>query len=158
MRGIRASFPGVALAALMTATGCNGPATPDPAEVDAGRLVALEVAAGEAFTLKPGTSARVPAAGLTVRFLEVESDSRCPTDAACLWAGDAVVVVEAVTEDVDRVWRLHTPTELVGPGSRELNGHVLKLVGLEPGHLAGEMTPQEDYRATFTVSRAEPRG
>ena len=158
MRGLPASFPGVALAALMTTTGCNGSATHDPSGVDEGRRIAMEVAAGEAFTLKPGTSARIPAAGLTVRFVEVESDSRCPTDAACVWAGDAVVVVEAVTEDVERVWRLHTPTEMVGPGSRELNGHVVKLVGLEPGHLAGEVTPQEDYRATFTVSEAEPRG
>ena len=157
MRGIPASFPGVALAALVTATGCNGPATHDPADVDDGRLVAMEVRTGEAFTLKPGTSARIPAAGLTVRFLEVESDSRCGTDVACIWSGDAVVVVEAVTADVERVWRLHTPSEIIGPRSRELNGHVLELVGLEPGHLAGEVTPQEDYRATFTVSRAEPR-
>jgi hypothetical protein len=34
--------------------------------------------------------------GIRVRFTGVESDSRCPTDVVCVWAGDAVanIVVE----------------------------------------------------------------
>lgn len=32
--------------------------------------------------------------GITVKFLEVVEDSRCPKDVSCIWAGRAIVKVE----------------------------------------------------------------
>lgn len=144
--------------AVLLAAACTAPAPQEPVDAEDRRPATLEVRAGDPFTLMPGGSARIPASDLTIRFLEVESDSRCPVEVDCVWAGDAVLVVETVSGSGTRVRRLHTPTEMVGPGSVEVDGHVLHVLGLEPAPREGEVTPQEDYRATFMVNGAEPGG
>lgn len=48
---------------------------------------------GEAFTLAPGASARLPDAS-TLRYVRVTQDSRCPPKVQCIRAGDADVVFE----------------------------------------------------------------
>lgn len=152
------SFLGCALAVLTGAAACTAPAPQEPTEAEDRRPATLEVRSGDSFTLMPGGSARIADADLTVRFLEVESDSRCPIEVDCVWAGDAVLVIETVSGSATRVRRLHTPTEMVGPGSVALNGHVLHVLVLEPAPRERESTPQEDYRATFRVDGAEPSG
>lgn len=47
---------------------------------------------GQPIELRRGTSAILPE-GLKVAFDDVRSDSRCPMDAICVWAGDATVAV-----------------------------------------------------------------
>jgi hypothetical protein len=49
-------------------------------------------ALGQPTELAPGQSAQVGA--LKVTFTGVLSDSRCPVDVVCVWAGDAVAKVE----------------------------------------------------------------
>lgn len=58
--------------------GCAEPATSGP------RL-------GEQFTLDFGESATIGSEGLTLRFDDVISDSRCPSDVVCVRAGEAEV-------------------------------------------------------------------
>ena len=45
------------------------------------------------FDLRAGQSAVVPG-GLKVTFDRVVSDSRCPIDAICVWAGEAVIALK----------------------------------------------------------------
>ena len=47
---------------------------------------------GQPYDLKAGTSA-VVADGLTLTFDRVRADSRCPLDALCIQAGEAIVVL-----------------------------------------------------------------
>ena len=61
-----------------------------------GALVAVRCAAtptevplDKAFELPLGASARVTGSDQTVSFEQVESDSRCPAEAECVWAGNA---------------------------------------------------------------------
>jgi hypothetical protein len=61
--------------------GCGGSST-SPTEVQLGQV--FELRAGASATLQDG---------LKVTFDGVRSDSRCPMDALCVWAGDAVVAV-----------------------------------------------------------------
>jgi len=49
----------------------------------------LQTRLGEWVRLAPGQSLRLPREGLTLRFLEVPHDSRCPIGARCVWAGVA---------------------------------------------------------------------
>lgn len=113
-----------------------------------------EVEPGEVFTLAPGQTVKVNGAELTIRFIEVAEDSRCPVDATCVWAGDAVVVVETVLRSVEQVFGLHsTPGTATGPGSVALDGFELTLVDVRPEPRAGLPIRPEDYRVTLRVER-----
>ena len=44
---------------------------------------------GEEFTLPVGQKASIEGEGLTLKFEEVVTDSRCPKGVECVWAGEA---------------------------------------------------------------------
>ncbi|MFC0677457.1 hypothetical protein ACFFGH_06275 [Lysobacter korlensis] len=70
--------------------GCTsaGPAgQTDQANASAGATTA------ETVTLAPGNAAPLPA-GAQLRFVSVESDSRCPPQVQCIHAGEAVLLFE----------------------------------------------------------------
>lgn len=46
---------------------------------------------GEAFTLAPGEMRTNKDAALTVSFMEVTEDSRCPKNTNCVWEGEAKI-------------------------------------------------------------------
>lgn len=49
--------------------------------------IAVKVSKGETVVLK----------GISIKFLEVVEDSRCPEDLTCIWAGRAIVKAEVTT-------------------------------------------------------------
>src|SRR5262245_25357050 len=48
------------------------------------------------FVLAPGESTQVSGADLSIRFVGVQGDSRCPADAVCILGGDAIVRIEVM--------------------------------------------------------------
>jgi hypothetical protein len=50
---------------------------------------------GEDFDLRYGASVVVPGDTMHVRFSDVVSDSRCPSGAQCVWAGEATILLTA---------------------------------------------------------------
>jgi hypothetical protein len=48
---------------------------------------------GQEFTLPVGKTAIITGQYLSVKFVEVEADSRCPNNAQCIWAGEARFLV-----------------------------------------------------------------
>ncbi len=104
----------------------------------------------QAFTLAPGESATVHGASMSLQFLRVSSDSRCPADAICLQGGDAIVHVRAagaVTAD----YELHTggpPHAVTTP-----TGLRIELTQLQPYPFSSRTTQPGDYRATLVVTR-----
>jgi hypothetical protein len=117
--------------------GCAGPTQPTP------------IVLGQAFDLRPRTSATL-ADGLQIRFDGVRSDSRCPMDAICVWAGDAVVAVSITPGSGAGAEReLHTQPD----GSQvEFSGYGIKLTGLAPYPRAASPIRSEDYVATLTIN------
>jgi hypothetical protein len=112
--------------------------------------VDLNVALGTPFDMKIGTTALVPG-GLRVRFDAVASDSRCPINATCVHAGEAVVVMTFSERSRARVQQeLRTnPT-----GSQVTHAdYTISLMELQPYPFAGHPTPPSDYVATVTVTR-----
>ncbi len=47
-----------------------------------------EVALGEEFTVKVGQQVKIKDTKIKLTFLAVPQDSRCPSDVACVWAGN----------------------------------------------------------------------
>jgi len=128
----------LALGCVLGTTACDG-------DSPAGPTVPL----AEQFTLAPGESAFVEEASVVVRFLRVSSDSRCPADAVCIQAGDAIVLVRVGGGGAE--YELHT-----NDGSRAAVTHGafrIELVRLEPYPFSGSAIDPASYRATLVVSR-----
>ena len=121
---------------LLMATACSGNSPSGPTPID------------QEVILAPGQTAEFNS-GLSVRFVSVMGDSRCPIDAICIAGGDAIVRVHiaAGTGRGDR--DLHT-------GNLEpvaFDNVQVRLVELVPYPFSGRNTPQSEYRATLRVIR-----
>src|SRR5580765_243061 len=104
----------------------------------------------ENFVLATGESARISGADVSVRFMGVQGDSRCPADAVCIQGGDAIVRVEVLPSTGGATtYDLHTAN------SRPVrHGDVsIALVELTPYPFASRLTQPGDYRATLRVTR-----
>jgi len=101
------------------------------------------------FELQVGASAKL-ADGLTITVDRVTSDSRCPMDALCVWAGDAVVTVSLSQPSGGPVTReLHTDPK----GSDALYlAYTIKLLALAPYPQSDRQIRPGDYVATLLVT------
>jgi hypothetical protein len=131
---------------LIFAVGCLLLATACDEESPAGPTVPLN----QEFTLAPGETASLEGTSVTVRFLRVSDDSRCPADAVCIQGGDALVHVRA-TNGSAAEYELHT-----GDLSRASAIHRdvrIELVQLQPYPFSSRTIQPDDYRATLRASR-----
>lgn len=106
---------------------------------------------GESFTLAVGERATLGAVHTTVRFLAVSEDSRCPSRAQCVWAGDGAVVLEIAPTIGDAAEdTLHTNPDS-GPRSAALAGYELTLLQLAPYPETPGGIESEDYQVTLAL-------
>jgi hypothetical protein len=116
--------------------GCSGPTAPD------------RVPKGEPFDLRVGESARTTD-DLRITFETVRSDSRCPMDALCVRAGEAVIAVT-----VARVGEVGIGRELETTPARSSTTYLnftITLSSLQPYPRSDRQIQPADYVATFVV-------
>jgi hypothetical protein len=104
---------------------------------------------GQPFELRTGSSAAVEG-GLNVTFERVPADSRCPMDALCVRAGEALVAL-TVSQD----GRNAAARELrIDPAGSETSyrGYSIKLLALAPYPRSDRQILPEDYIATLAVA------
>lgn len=89
----------------------------------------------------------------TLAFVAVSSDSRCPANVQCVWAGEAKVVV-GKSHPLMR-FRPDTLTVRAGQAvdSTEIGPFVVKVAHLQPERVTTDPVRAGDYRATFAVRR-----
>ena len=101
-------------------------------------------------TLAPGQSAPIVGTSLTLEFLGVSGDSRCPGDALCIQGGDALVHI-IVRGDRSAEYELHTGDSSRQSALRE--GWRITLANLQPYPFSSRPPIQPDqYRATFAIT------
>lgn len=121
---------------LLATAGCSsGPTAPT-----------REVPLGREFTLQPGESAAIQSTELRVSFEKVVSDSRCPADAICVWAGDAVVSLGVGAATVEL--RSHSAPET------SVGAYRVRLERVEPYLYSGRTIAPGEYRAVLKVTRS----
>ena len=101
------------------------------------------------FTLAPAEAIGIDGTSMTVRFIEVSGDSRCPADALCIQMGSASVRITAQSDGSTRNYELHTGD--MQPVQHE--GLTISLVQLAPYPFSSRKIPPEEYRATLKVTR-----
>ena len=109
---------------------------------------------GEEFTLRIGEHMEIESVGLALHFLEIASDSRCPSNALilCIWIGDAAVVIESTADAIDVAQdTLHTTLD---PKAVTLGTVTLTLVRVDPYPDDVGDIPSEEYRAVLVAERS----
>ena len=139
-----------ALAFLVAATAACGTGGGDTA-ITASDDARIDIALAEEFTLAPGQTARLAGEDVTVRFVGVTADSRCPVDVQCVWEGDATVAVVTTVDGVSTDVELHFPSMRMGPTAVNVGGHRLDLTNVEPDPVSDRRIPPDEYRATFRL-------
>lgn len=134
--GLAISATGLALAALALVACDESPTAPT-------------VRLNQEFVLAPGEAAKIAGAGMSIRFVGVLGDSRCPADAVCILGGDAIVRISVLSfgggrDDYD----LHTGD--LRPVAHR--GFTIALVNLVPYPFSSRAIQPNEYRATFRVT------
>jgi hypothetical protein len=124
-----------------------------------GLLLVLAFGALPAQAAKPLETVRVqinkekrfPKSKLSVRFVELIEDSRCPVDTNCIWAGNAKIKIRVTKNGRSQVVDLETngpsPTVVVA-------GYSFKLVALTPAPRSNIRINRNGYVATIEVEKS----
>ena len=124
-------------------------------DVDTDAAIAAALAGGPVeVALRHGESRRVAGEQLSVRFTRVVTDSRCPIDVVCVWAGDGVAEVELATAG-GRTGKLELHTSLE-PKSGLWSGVKVTLLELAPAPRASAPTEPAAYSVRLELERASP--
>ncbi len=106
---------------------------------------------GQAFSLPLGQTAAVKGSDIRLTFKDVRTDSRCPVDVQCVWAGEAnigVVISGNGTPDETKVLSL-TPAD-----SETRAGNLrIRFVGLAPVPRQADAGTSRAYVAQLVVDQ-----
>lgn len=131
------------MAVAVAACACSGgPTQPD------------RVPKGQPFDLRVGDSA-LTTDDLRIRFDTVRSDSRCPMDAMCVRAGEAVIALT-----LGRSGELPVGRELDTTAARSSTtflNFTITLSSLQPYPRSDRQIQPGDYLGTFVVNPTPPR-
>jgi hypothetical protein len=114
-------------------------------------VIVASAQTGQAVLVCAGKQATAKQSGLTVKFVEVLEDSRCPTDANCIWAGNARIKIEVTNKDGgEKTFELNTSS---GPKGDQFDGWAIDLESLTPAPRSAQKTDPQSYQAKITISR-----
>ena len=132
-------------ASLVLAACSSNPTTTEP-------VVYSQSEVADSINIRVGRTIIVD--GIRIRFDVVESDSRCPMDAICVWEGDAVarfVVEQTGAPSSALTLQLHTSLQ---PKNGSAHGFRIELLTLQPYPRAATGTKPEDYIASVKITPA----
>ncbi len=120
----------IAGAIALIAIGCTSTSAADD-KTSSSKDAQRSISAQQTFAMSPGDSVALAGRGI-LRYVGVKSDSRCPPDRQCVWAGDAEVTFEwTATGAGAETFGLHTG--FADKASKPVAGHSLTLVSLARG-------------------------
>lgn len=137
------------LVACTTGAGTSEPAEEPKPEGPS----AMSISLNQPVQLAKGQTARMEAPeSMTLTFIDVPSDSRCPEGVQCVWAGDAEAVFEVRMGDETMEVGLHTHGGAQYPDQRTVAGYTVHLKKLDPYPVEGRKIDPEAYEATVEVT------
>lgn len=106
---------------------------------------------GEEFQLSPAQTARIngPGGVLDIEFAGVTRDSRCPSDARCIQAGEALVALNMTLDGNPQFAELSTAGS--ESGSAQLGGYTISLRAVAPKPVSTAAIAPQDYTITLLV-------
>jgi len=117
------------------------------AEDAGGRSQHLTASLGREYVLGFGETLHVEG-GLSLEFTTLAEDSRCPTSVTCVWAGNARILLTAISPRSTGNLELNTNGQF--PTSAPFESYIIELRKLDPYPLNGP-APAAAYEATLFV-------
>jgi hypothetical protein len=103
------------------------------------------------FRIRVGEKAVIGKEKLTVTFVSVVEDSRCPRGVNCVWQGNAKISIEIkVKGNKPATVDLNTT---LAPREADSQGYRISLVELTPQPRESEPNNPADYRAALKVTK-----
>lgn len=116
------------------------------------------------FLLKQNQTAFLASENLMIRFLDIQSDSRCPIDVQCIWAGEAEARLGLQLATDAGSTGLFTEMLLVKGAGDDASVKVfkaskdasysIKLIRVDPYPRSNTTKESRDYTITLSVSKA----
>lgn len=127
-----------ALALLLTVTlaACQSTSAPAP----------HAASLNQEIQLAPGEQAAYSQQGLSVEFVRVVDDSRCPSDVTCVWAGEIKVQLSTRIKAAEAVQH-----EITAGQPATVGDFRLIVVQVQPEPISTRPISPEEYRVTLRV-------
>lgn len=105
---------------------------------------------GQEFVIKSGQTVVIKHTKINIMFDSVLSDSRCPIELRCVWAGNAEVklILQRSSKQTSAIVNTGINNRAI-----EYRGYRIQLLKLNPGREKGEVTLPNQYEATFQINR-----
>jgi hypothetical protein len=97
--------------------------------------------------LAPGQSAVFDAADLQIQLVGIDSDSRCPSDVTCVWAGEVVVRLALRKDSRTR------EVAIKGNENLPVEGFAVSVLEVLPPRSSSQPIAPADYRVTLKVTQ-----
>lgn len=114
-----------------------------------GALSASAARHPETLRVQVNHEKRAAKSRLSVRFVEMVEDSRCPTDANCVWAGNAKIKIRVSKNGRSQDLTLDTNGQ---HSTATVEGYSIKLVSLTPQPRSNIRINRNGYVATFSIT------
>ena len=102
-------------------------------------------------SVEVGKQKKASRSKITVKFVSVIEDSRCPPDVQCIQAGNARIKVTVSKAGSDpKTFEMNTN---LGEKGNVFNGYAVYLTDLSPVPETTARFSQNTYKATFSISR-----
>lgn len=106
----------------------------------------------QSLTVKINQQKTIPGSKVTIKFVSLMEDSRCPRDVRCMWAGNARIQIQVTKGRESKTFELNS---FLKPGEITFAGYDIKFAGINPKPPSTVKIDRNDYWAAFTVSKAE---
>jgi hypothetical protein len=135
---------------LLSCVACgHGPVLPD--ERSPVQPTALDAASDARIEVRVGATATLPGTTITVTFVRVVSDGRCPKGVQCIWEGDAAVELRVAPASGDaQTITLHTNDRF--ERQAVVGGVTVRLEQLEPYPETDKPIAPDNYVVTLRAS------
>lgn len=117
-----------------------------------GAFYTLQAQTQQQIKLQVGKQKKVFKNKLTVQFIQVVDDSRCPEDVTCVWAGNAKVQIKI--RKGNSVWKTLEINSNLNPKMVEFEGYEIQLTELTPTPRSNIRINRNGYVATFLIKKS----
>ena len=116
-----------------------------------GSLTQTNAQTAQTINVRVGKQMKASRSKITVKFVSLIEDSRCPDDANCIQAGNATIKITVSKAGSDPI-TFEANTNLGAKGN-VYEGYAIYLTSLTPIPKANIRINRNAYTATFSVSR-----
>lgn len=137
------------LAGCLLAVGCTTTGT-GLARCQSGASSIVCAGLGAPFDMRVGQTAYIADTRFSLDVTGISEDSRCPSDAVCVWAGNARVTLLLRADDSERDDAVNTTVE---PRAAEHAGYRVVLDAVSPTPVSTRAIPPGEYVVRLRVTR-----